>query len=176
MVLKLITNNKSFVSIYPKKLENLIRENHVIPRLLRDKEKFKLYHRYWDCYHDDVFKVNDIFNIDDTPYYVINYGNENYVSIISDPASTESYYEILKDYYCIAEQNIINDNYYYTGAEIKYWFVINGDQENEMYKDFYRYFSPNSRTSLFDSKKYIVEYNPRAITPCTIKREQRTRG
>ena len=173
----MITNNSSsFVSIYPKKLEIAMRENHFIPRLLRDHEKFKLYHRYWDCYNDDIFKINEIFDIDGITYYVANYGDENYISIITDSTSTNSYYEILKDYYCIAEQNIINNSYSYTGAEIKYWFVINGNQLDNAYKEFYKYFSANSKVRLFDSKKYLVEYNPNSFTPCNIIREQKPRG
>lgn len=166
----------SFGIIYPKKLEDIIKENHYIPRVLRDYESFKLYHRYWDIYNEELFKIIDITEIDGDNYYIINV-NDSYTSIIPEPKSITSYYEILKDYYCIAETNIINDNAYYTGAEIKYWFSINEIPIDGIYKGFFRYFSVNNKVYLYDSKKYKVIYNPNnKYSPCNIIKENKPRG
>ena len=86
-------------------------------------------------------------------------------------------YELVPLYnYNLLHTHIINSNEWYTGAEIKYWFVINGNQLDNAYKEFYKYFSANSKVRLFDSKKYLVEYNPNSFTPCNIIREQKPRG
>lgn len=168
--------NSSFGIIYPKKLEDIIKENHYIPRLLRNYEKFKLYHRYWDIYKEELFKIIDIFEIDGATYYSICI-DDTYSSIIPEPEHIDTYYEILKDYYCIAETYIINDNNYYTGAEIKYWFSINNIPKDDVYKGFFKYFSINSRVYLYDSKKYKVKYNPEnKYSPCNIIKENKSRG
>jgi hypothetical protein len=62
----------------------------------------------------------------------------------------------LKDYYHIADKNIINSDQSYYGYEIRFWFVKNQiDFHKIKYKGFYKYFTDKDYI-ISDFKKYIL--------------------
>ena len=109
-------------SIYPPKLEEYIRKNKYIPRKVRDNEHLKLYHRYWLEDYNEVVKVDDIFTVRCVEHYSIRC--KSMVSCI--PAPVPKYtYELLHNKEHIEKVDLINSEKSYTGAEIKYWFLMN---------------------------------------------------
>ena len=154
-------------SIYPPKLEEYIRANKFIPRKIRQGEHLKLYHRYWIEEYNDVVKIEDIFLTGGIEYYTIKYNNMN--SCISAPFAGITY-ELLhnKDY--IEDEHIINSKISYTGAEIKYWFIMNKIDLNigSKYSGFWSFLNPTSKNPLIDNKFYFVSYNKSRKQKCQI--------
>lgn len=159
--------NSSRGLIYPKKLEDIMKKNHYIPRQLHYGEHFKLYHRYFNAYTEELFKVIEILNIDNDLYYIIHV-DDNYSSAIPEPSSTEINYEILKDYYDIVNQSIINSDKSFTGAEIKYWFVVNEIDLSDDYYGYKKYFDKSYKYFILDSRHYYVRYYPESKNKCII--------
>ena len=154
-------------SIYPPKLEEYIRKNKYIPRKVRDNEHLKLYHRYWLEDYNEVVKVDDIFITRSIEYYSIIC--KSMVSCI--PAPVPKYtYELLHNKECIEKVDLINSEKSYTGAEIKYWFLMNNiDLESgSQYSGFWSFLNPCSNNLLIDNKFYYVSYNIERRQKCQI--------
>ena len=154
-------------SIYPPKLEEYIRKNKYIPRKVRDNEHLKLYHRYWLEDYNEVVKVDDIFITRYVEYYSIIY--KSMVSCI--PAPVPKYtYELLHNKECIEKVDLINSEKSYTGAEIKYWFLMNNiDLESgSQYAGFWSFLNPCSNNLLIDNKFYYVSYNIERRQKCQV--------
>ena len=154
-------------SIYPPKLEEYIRKNKYIPRKVRDNEHLKLYHRYWLEDYNEVVKVDDIFMVRCIEYYSIRC--KSMVSCI--PAPVPKYtYELLHNKECIEKVDLINSEKSYTGAEIKYWFLMNNiDLESgSQYAGFWSFLNPCSKNLLIDNKFYYVSYNIERKQKCQI--------
>ena len=154
-------------SIYPPKLEEYIRKNKYIPRKVRDNEHLKLYHRYWLEDYNEVVKVDDIFIVRCVEYYSIRC--KSMVSCI--PAPVPKYtYELLHNKECIEKVDLINSEKSYTGAEIKYWFLMNNiDLEfGSQYAGFWSFLNPCSKNLLIDNKFYYVSYNIERKQKCQI--------
>ena len=154
-------------SIYPPKLEEYIRKNKYIPRKVRDNEHLKLYHRYWLEDYNEVVKVDDIFITRYVEYYSIRC--KSMVSCI--PAPVPKYtYELLHNKERIEKIDLINSGKSYTGAEIKYWFLMNNiDLEfGSQYAGFWSFLNPCSKTLLIDNKFYYVSYNVERKQKCQI--------
>ena len=154
-------------SIYPPKLEEYIRKNKYIPRKVRDNEHLKLYHRYWLEDYNEVVKVDDIFMVRCIEYYSIRC--KSMVSCI--PAPVPKYtYELLHNKECIEKVDLINSEKSYTGAEIKYWFLMNNiDLEfGSQYAGFWSFLNPCSKNLLIDNKFYYVSYNIERKQKCQI--------
>jgi hypothetical protein len=141
--------------IYPQKLEKYIKKNRYIPRRIHDNEHLKLYHRYWLSEINSVVKIMEIFSVEGTEYYI--YKNE------SGMAGCESYpasgynYELLHNNSKIENDDIINSDKEYTGAEIKYWFVLNNiDFNDDYYSGYWNFVNPRSRNIISDSFHYNV--------------------
>ena len=154
-------------SIYPPKLEEYIRKNKYIPRKVRDNEHLKLYHRYWLEDYNEVVKVDDIFITRYVEYYSIRY--KSMVSCI--PAPVPKYtYELLHNKEHIEKVDLINSEKSYTGAEIKYWFLMNNiDLESgSQYSGFWSFLNPCSNNLLIDNKFYYVSYNIERRQKCQV--------
>ena len=145
-------------SIYPPKLEEYIRKNKYIPRKVRDSGRLKLYHRYWLEDYNEVVKVDDIFIVRCVEYYSIRC--KSMVSCI--PAPVPKYtYELLHNKEGIEKVDLINSEKSYTGAEIKYWFLMNNIylEFGSQYAGFWSFLNPCSKTLLIDNRFYYVSYN-----------------
>ena len=154
-------------SIYPPKLEEYIRKNKYIPRKVRDNEHLKLYHRYWLEDYNEVVKVDDIFIVRCVEYYSIRC--KSMVSCI--PAPVPKYtYELLHNKERIEKVDLINSEKSYTGAEIKYWFLMNNiDLEfGSQYSGFWSFLNPCSKNLLIDNKFYYVSYNTERKQKCQV--------
>ena len=154
-------------SIYPPKLEEYIRKNKYIPRKVRENEHLKLYHRYWLEDYNEVVKVDDIFIVRCVEYYSIRC--KSMVSCI--PAPVPKYtYELLHNKECIEKVDLINSEKSYTGAEIKYWFLMNNiDLEfGSQYAGFWSFLNPCSKNLLIDNKFYYVSYNTERKQKCQV--------
>ena len=154
-------------SIYPPKLESYIRRNKYIPRKIRENEHLKLYHKYWLEDYDDVIKIDEIFEVNKTKYYTIKY--KTMTGCISDPVSKLTY-ELLHNKENLEKLNIINSDISYTGAEIKYWFIINNIniESGSKYSGFWSFLNPASKNLLIDNKFYFVSYNSNRKQKCQI--------
>ena len=154
-------------SIYPPKLEEYIRKNKYIPRKVRDNEHLKLYHRYWLEDYNEVVKVDDIFITRSIEYYSIIC--KSMVSCISAPVPKYTY-ELLHNKECIEKVDLINSEKSYTGAEIKYWFLMNNiDLEfGSQYAGFWSFLNPCSKNLLIDNKFYYVSYNIERRQKCQV--------
>ena len=153
--------------VYPGELEKEIIKNKYIPRKCRELEHLKLYHRYYTTIYG-VFKVENIESIKGIEYYFIKYNNGKLFGVISHPI-TDTIYELLHDYDEIEKVNLINSNKSYSGAEIKFWFVINKiNFDNPNYKGFYQFLDPLSNNLLVDTKYYYVIYNTKSNQPFQI--------
>lgn len=154
-------------SIYPPKLEEYIRKNKYIPRKVRDNEHLKLYHRYWLEDYNDVVKVDDIFITRSVEYYSIRC--KSMAGCI--PAPVPNYtYELLHNKGRIEKVDLINSKKSYTGAEIKYWFLMNNiDLEfGSQYAGFWSFLNPCSKNLLIDNKFYYVSFNIKRRQKCQI--------
>ena len=140
-------------NFYPNELvDNIIKFNY-IPRRLNENEHLKLYRRYWIPELGGIIKVKDIWRSGGTEYYMIKCKNELYICTSYPIDSYFESYELLHDYSNIYKQNIINNNELFTGAEIKYWFIMNNDKK---YNKFRKYLVPYGKFSIQDNKRYNV--------------------
>lgn len=142
--------------LYSTSLGNYILANKSIPRILKQGEHLKLYHKYWlDNY--GAVKVQDIFIEKGTEYYIIRY-SDRMSSCIPYPATGIYTFELLHNSERGMEnEDVINSGQYYTGAEIRYWFYIN--DKIKKFADIFKYLSYTSDSALIDNKLYKVTYN-----------------
>jgi hypothetical protein len=142
--------------IYPVELLNAVKQFNYIPRKLSKNEHLKLYHRYWIPDMGGIIKVKDIWREEKTEYYIVKYKGDLSICFPYPLNEYSGAYELLHDYDNIFKKEIINDNNFYTGAEIKYWFVVNSSKSHEK---FGKYLTMNSKLSIQDNKKYKVIIN-----------------
>ena len=142
------------MNIYPEHLEQIILKTKYIPRKIKNKERLKIYHKYWIPELKGLIKVIDIFYIGDIEYYVILY-NKSLTCCLSYPIEYKDSYELLHNHDNIEKQNIINSNKPYTGAEIKYWLVYNKNTFN--YIKYSKYLIDEKY--LLDNHKYLITDN-----------------
>ena len=144
---------KRDIILYPKKLKENIINHNFIPRRIKPDERLKLYHKYWMDSFKNIVKVVDIINIEETEYYLVTYNNMS--AVISYPINyNDTTYEMLHSTN-IESEKIINSYSFYTGAEIKYWFIINKDNmTNDEYNGLYPYISGDKE--LTDNKRYMI--------------------
>lgn len=155
-------------SIYPPKLEEYIKKNKNIPRKMHDDEHLKLFHKYWLDEFDDVVKVTEVFNAKGVEYYSIRHKSMD--SCTSYPVP-DAIYELLHNNDHIEEIDIINTDVSYTGAEIKYWFIMSElDVMNpgNKYYGFWSFLNPHSMNVLVDNKSYYVSYDKARKQKCQV--------
>ena len=148
--------------IYCSDLEEYIKTmKRYIPRRLGRFDQLKVFHRYWLPDFGE-FKVKDISYNNGTEYYYIVYDNNTKQAVLSYPVSNPSAnitecFELLKNYDHIEDNCIINNMIEsFTGAEIRFWFIINNidftDIEN--YSGFLPYLVYGNKKSIKDSLVY----------------------
>lgn len=144
--------------IYSEALEEEVKKTHYIPRKFRENEKLKLYHKYWIPEFGGTVKVNEIEYIDGIPYYFIKF-SKNMSANITYPCNFSGMYEMLHNYDNIENENIINSQKSYSGAEIKFWFICNNiDFNDPLYKGFCPFLDDTSMSVVADNKYYFVKY------------------
>lgn len=146
--------------IYSEALEEEIIDTHYIPRKFKPNEKLKLYHKYWIPEFGGTIKVQEIEYINGVPYYFIKF-SKNMSANITYPVMYSEMYELLHNYDNIEKENIINSSKSYSGAEIKFWFIVNKiDFDDPFYKGFWSFLDDTSMSVVADNKYYFVKYNP----------------
>ncbi len=153
--------------IYSEKLQDIIISLKSIPRPIRKNEHLKLYHKYWIPSFDCVVKIEHIDKIMGVEYYFLKYKNK-FSACITYPLNEDGIYELLHEPNKL-KNDIINSDKVYSGAEIKYWFIVNNiDLSSSKYKGYWPYLNPKSDSVLIDYKKYKVLYFPEARQKCQI--------
>ena len=146
--------------IYSEALEEEVINTRYIPRKFRENEKLKLYHKYWVPEFGGTIKVHEIEYINGIPYYFIKF-NRNMSANITYPCNYTDMYELLHNYDNIEKENIINSSKSYSGAEIKFWFIVNKiDFDDPQYRGFWSFLDDTSMSVVADNKYYFVKYNP----------------
>mgnify|MGYP003405529749 CR=1 FL=1 len=89
--------------------------------------------------------------------YFIKYNNGKLFGVISHPI-TDTIYELLHDYDEIEKVNLINSNKSYSGAEIKFWFVINNiNFKDQKYDGFLSFLNANSKNIISEIHAFCVD-------------------
>lgn len=146
--------------IYSEALEEEVINTRYIPRKFRENEKLKLYHKYWVPEFGGTIKVHEIEYINGVPYYFIKFAR-NMSANITYPCNYTDMYELLHNYDNIEKENIINSSKSYSGAEIKFWFIVNKiDFDDPQYRGFWSFLDDTSMSVVADNKYYFVKYNP----------------
>lgn len=142
------------LKLYPSKLlEEIRKKKKYIPRKLRKNERLRLNRKYWIPDYG-IIKVKEIIDTPNGEHYVISYNNGNMNGVVSYPTTNECY-EMLKNFNELESINFINKKKSVYGAEIKYWFIINDIDFNDIdYSGFL-----DKIQYLKDSTKYIVHRN-----------------
>ena len=68
-------------------------------------------------------------------------------------------YELVPDRNNIKNRYIINDDEWYTGAELKYWFFVNKINIDRRFPEYKQYIYPEGKCEVKDSGLYKVVYN-----------------
>ena len=143
------------MNIYPPKVQKYARKKKFIIRRIKDNEHLKNYKRYWDNSSEMCFKVHQVYTVQDNEYYSVRFSGLLF-SELCYPADVT--YELKPDVNNIAKRtNIINSRRSYTGAEIKYWFMIRQiDLNSEKYEGFVSFLDPTSKSVISDDKYYFI--------------------
>jgi hypothetical protein len=150
--------------IYPAKISSFLNKHplYVPYKICKPNERLKYYRRYWFEDRQEIIKVLEIYEIDDIEYYFIKIGTSLYGSI-PYPVK-EATYELVPDTKDLfSKDNIIGDNNYYTGAEIKFWFFLHKEILRKYSKDIVSFIDPDSKNVLNDNIYYRVEYYKESI-------------
>ena len=148
---------KDNMSIYPDNLGDfLFKYPEYIPYKFEEGTELKLYRRYYSS-DNDIFKVLKIYQYFGVEYYDIVINNAMQ-AVLSYPVSNISY-ELVPDHKDIKNKNIINDNEWYTGAEIRYWFFVNRINIDRRYPEYKQYIYLNGKSEMKDTGLYKVVYN-----------------
>lgn len=146
--------------IYSEALEEEIIKTRYIPRRIKKNERLKVFHKYWMPEFGGTVKVNEIEYYNGTAYYFLRFA-KNMMANITHPVEQENVYELLHNYDEIEKDNIINSSKSYSGAEIKFWFIVNKiDFSNPLYEGFLSFVNDKSLNVVSDNKFYFVKYNP----------------
>lgn len=148
--------------IYDSTLVSLLKIKELdnyIPKMMSKDDYPKEFHKYIsltdrDC--KEPFKIESSFVEDGIRYYCVKYLKSIRFAVLPEPLHLT--YEFIKDRNNIKKKNIINDNEYYYGSEIRYWFYINKiDLDSTRYLAFRKYVEPYRSNSIIDSVLYKVE-------------------
>lgn len=149
--------------IYSSDLVDYVKySKRFIPRKLKKFEHLRLYHRYWIPEFGES-KVRDTSYDSGIEYYYITYCNDTKQAVLSYPIyNSYECFELLKNYNHIEEDSVINNRIKsFTGAEIRFWFIINNidftDIEN--YSGFLPYLEYGNNKSIKDSLVYQCKRN-----------------
>jgi hypothetical protein len=143
---------------FDNSLEKLIKRKRIIPYQVNPGDRFMKGKWYYDMFFGSLFKVIDVkYKSGNILEYAITKSDEGYSSYISTPLSPYEDYIIDHDINNIAEQDIINTEKSYTGAEIRYWFFINNITcFDPKYRYFWAYVDTYSNNRVSDKQKYFL--------------------
>lgn len=144
--------------IYYSKIANIVDDTGFIPRKLSPNEELLAYHKYYIPEENLLFKVLDMFVIDNYLYFEIRDSQDHYSIITSVPEECVVYEFYSNDKYNIKKMNnIINNGTYYNGYEILFWFYYNHiDFSKEKYKKFSPYIELNKLNTINPNKVYTI--------------------
>ena len=150
------------ISYGNKKLEELVIRKHLVPYSLNRRDRYEKGKYYYSEFLGMTFKVLFVkyYDSGELEGAEVRYENglQAYICTDIDPGYD---YRLEKDYRAIYKDNIVNDGKVYTGAEIRYWFFINGiDCFNGIYKGFWNLIDTYSTRKITDSTKYIICADP----------------
>lgn len=150
--------NKNIIVTYNKKMEEKIRNKHLIPYKVSPSIKYENGNWYYSDYWSQCFKVLEAKY---TRYGVlkdcyIKWDDGNYGLICTDLDFSDL--KLVKDYKEIYNiDDIVNSEKVYTGAEIIYWFFIhNINCFNKKYKGFWKFVDTFSAHRISDFSKYMI--------------------
>lgn len=123
-----------------------------MPRRLIKNEKLELDHRYWLPDFGQVFSLTSIDKIDDIEYYFLS--NKEGTQVYTHPITEKDFYEFVPDDSFLCAKNIINNNVYYKGYEIKFWFYWRSNEDK--YKNFRPFIEINGKRLIEDNMSYKV--------------------
>ena len=149
--------------IYPGYLVKVLRKcrdlENYIPKLMYKDDDLKIYHKYIsliDRCCNEPFKIESIFFEEGTRYCTVRYLISSKFAVLPDPVDNIDY-EFIKDRHNIKDVNIINNESYYYGSEIKYWFYIhNIDLDSPKYRAFRQYIEMYRTNTISDNTLYQV--------------------
>ena len=133
-----------------------IKTKGLIPYSVLPKQHYKENEWYYSTYYDQLFKVISVEYKNNKLDHAYIRSDEGYYSWIVTELSE---YDVMlkKDIRDIAVSSIINSNISYTGAEIMYWFYVNGvTQFNKKYRSLWKYVDYSSRKRLDENTKYFI--------------------
>ena len=138
-------------------MNSRIKQKHLIPFHIDNRDvRYETNRTYYSGYWGECFKVLSVKYSNDgilEECYVC-WENERYGMICSDLDVIEDL-RLEKDYKEIYKRDIINSDKYYYGAEIIYWFYINGiNSLNPKYKNFWIFIDNTSEHRIHDNCKY----------------------
>lgn len=143
------------------RLEHLMKEKKIIPHKIIHGEKLIKGETYYDGFYSKLFKVISVeYNKDE--FFVgayIKMEDNNYAWISSELDILQDYF-VTYDIYNIRDIEIINNKHIYSGAEIRYWFLVKGiNVMNRKYSCFWPYIDPTNSKSIDDNFTYIISAN-----------------
>ena len=143
---------------FDNSLEKIIRKKRIIPYQCNPGDKFMRGKWYYDNFYGSLFKVVDVkYKSGNILDYAITKSDEGYSSYIITPLSPYEDYIIDFDKAGLVEENIINSEKSYTGAEIRYWFFMNNiDCFNPKYRYFWTYVDTFSNNRVADKQRYFL--------------------
>lgn len=143
---------------FDNSLEKLIKRKQLIPYQVNPGDKFIKGKWYYDSYYRSLFKIIDVkYKAGNILDHAITRSEEGYSSYIVTPLTPYEDYIIDFDTKNIAEENIINSEKSYTGAEIRYWFFINNITcFDPKYRYFWTYVDTYSNNKVADKQKYFL--------------------
>ena len=150
--------NKNVIVTYNKKLEEKIRNKHLIPYRVSPSIKYENGKWYYSDYWGQCFRVLEVnysrYGVLKDCY--IKWDDGNYGLICTDLDFADL--RIIKDYKEIYKlDEIVNSEAVYTGAEIVYWFFThNINCFNKKYKGFWKFIDNFSAHRIADFSKYTV--------------------
>ena len=144
--------------IYPSTLANFLKKYpKYIPYRNNDPQyHLKLYRRYWIDSSNEIIKVMDVYDLDGDEYYFVK-ANTAFFHILPYPVNPT--HELAQDNKkMFMKESILNDDKWYSGAEIKFWFFCNLSKfiNSNYSRDLHMYFDMNSRSLIKDDKYYKV--------------------
>lgn len=138
-------------------IDTKIKIRHIIPYKTDRNTKYECSRVYYSHYWNMSFKVLSVKYIDDFMEAEVKW-DDGYFGIICTDITPGEDYLFTKDYKKIYEKNtIINTGDIYTGAEIIYWFYLQGASIfNPKYKGYWEYIDNFSKNRLQDYNQYCV--------------------
>lgn len=140
-------------------IETKIKIRHIIPYKTNRSTKYECSRVYYNAYWNMSFQVLSVKydkdnNLDEAE---VRWDDGCYGIICTDISPGEDYI-LVKDYKkAYQKKNIINTDDTYTGAEIIYWFYLQGASIlDNKYKGFWEYIDYFSKNRIQDNNQYRV--------------------